>query len=75
MQISEKALDYLESNIPELALAAVKQAYWQALASGSSVLISKDDCIVEVFPDGTTQIIEKTTPFVQTPNNKIIELT
>jgi hypothetical protein len=49
MQISEKALDYLESNIPELALAAVKQAYWQALAYGSSVLISKDDCIIERF--------------------------
>jgi hypothetical protein len=74
MQISEKALDYLESHIPELALAATKQAYWQALASGSSVLISQGTYIIEVFPDGTTQIIEKTMPFVKTPINKIIEL-
>jgi hypothetical protein len=75
MQISEKALDYLESHIPELALASTKQAYWQALASGSSVMISQDGCIIEVFPDGTTQIIKKNKPFVETPNNKIIELT
>lgn len=74
MQISEKALDYLESHIPELALAAIKQAYWQALASGSSVLVSQDGYIMEVFPDGTTQIIEKIKPFVETPNNKIINL-
>jgi len=75
MQISEKALDYLESHIPELALAATKQAYWQALASGSSVLISQDGYIMEVFPDGTTKIIEKSDPFVEAPANKIIELT
>lgn len=59
MQISEKALAYLESHIPELALAATKQAYWQALASGSSVLISRGGYIMEVFPDGTTKTIEK----------------
>lgn len=74
MKISEKALDYLESHIPDLALTATKQAYWQALASGSSVLVSQEGYIMEVFPDGTTQIIKKIQPFVETPNNKIISL-
>ena len=74
MDISEKALDYLENHIPELALAATKQAYWQALASGSSVLISQDGYIMEVFPDGTTQIVEQNKPFVETPKSKTIEL-
>lgn len=74
MQISEKAIDYLESHIPDLALAATKQAYWQALASGSSVLVSQEGYIMEVFPDGTTQSIEKTKPFVETPDNKTISL-
>ena len=37
MKNNEKAIEYLEDHIPELAEAAVKQAYWQALASGSSI--------------------------------------
>lgn len=36
--INEASLDFLESHTPELADAAFKQAYWQALASGSGVL-------------------------------------
>jgi hypothetical protein len=37
--LSEKAMSFLEEHIPELASVASKQAYWTALASGSSVLI------------------------------------
>ncbi len=74
MKISEKELDYLEHHIPEMAEAAVKQAYWQALASGNSVLISSDGYIIEVFPDGTTQKIQKSKPFVRVTTNKIIKL-
>lgn len=33
MSLSEKAIDYLEEHIPELAEVAFKQAYWSALAS------------------------------------------
>lgn len=39
---NEKAIEYLEKHIPEMAEAAVRQAYWQALASGSSVLVSEN---------------------------------
>ncbi len=42
MGLSDKALDYLEEHIPELAEVAFKQAYWAALASGSSVLMSEN---------------------------------
>jgi hypothetical protein len=35
MEMNEKTIDYLEQSIPELAQAATRQAYWQALASGS----------------------------------------
>ena len=41
MKPDEKAIDYLEEHIPEMAEAAVKQAYWQVLASGASVFISE----------------------------------
>jgi hypothetical protein len=50
MTLSEEAMSYLEEHIPELANVAFKQAYWVALASGSSVLISENGDLVEVFP-------------------------
>lgn len=54
----EKMIDYLEKHIPEMAQAAVKQAYWQALASGSSVLVGENGVINEVFPDGTVKFVK-----------------
>jgi hypothetical protein len=74
MKDNEKAIDYLEEHIPELAEAAVKQAYWQALASGSSVLISENGIIKEVFPDGTSKIIQQNAPFVKTQKGQIIKI-
>ena len=59
MDLSEKALDYLEAHIPELAEAEFKQAYWAALASGSSVLITENGGLVEVFPDGKREFKKK----------------
>ncbi len=49
MKNNEKAIDYLEAHIPELAAAAVKQAYWQTLASGASVLVSDDGVVADFF--------------------------
>jgi len=62
MALNEKELDYLEAHIPELAEVAFKQAYWAALATGSSVLISENDNLVEVFPDGTKKVIKALAP-------------
>ena len=60
--IEEKELDHLEQHIPELAQAAVTQAYWQALAAGSSVLESDNGIIYEVFPDGTRKVVKTIEP-------------
>jgi hypothetical protein len=62
MPISEESIRFLEEHIPELAQAAVTQAYWQTLASGNSVLQSENGVIYEVFPDGTRTIIKKIAP-------------
>jgi hypothetical protein len=62
MSTSEKTMQFLEEHIPELAQSAVTQAYWQALASGSSVLQSDKGVIYEVFPDGTRKLIKTTPP-------------
>ncbi|MBM3191802.1 MAG: hypothetical protein FJZ63_04030 [Chlamydiae bacterium] len=62
MSISEEAMLFLEEHIPDLAAIAVKQAYWQALASGSSVLMCEGENLVEIHPDGTKRIIKKLPP-------------
>ncbi len=53
---------FLEEHIPELADVAFKQAYWAALASGSSVLVSENGDLVEVFPDGKHKFINHLSP-------------
>jgi len=55
---SEKALDYLEQQIPNLSAAAVDVAYWHALASGMAVLVSGEGGIYRAFPDGTRKLVK-----------------
>jgi hypothetical protein len=62
MPLSEQSMTFLEEHIPELAQSAVTQAYWQALASGNSVLQSENGTIYELFPDGTQKIVKAITP-------------
>lgn len=62
MSIQEEAIEYLEAHIPELAESAVTQAYWQALAAGSSVLESQNGVIYEIFPDDTRNILKTIEP-------------
>lgn len=62
MELTEAAMCFLEEHIPELADAAFKQAYWAALAAGSSVLISQNGSLVEIFPDGQQKFIKLLPP-------------
>lgn len=71
---NEKAIEYLEKHIPEMAEAAVRQAYWQALASGSSVLVSENGKINEVFPNGTIKFVKTVSPRIEMEKGKIIEI-
>lgn len=64
MTLSEEAMSYLEKHIPELADVAFKQAYWAALATGCSVLISENGNLVEVFPDGRHKFIKHLAPAI-----------
>ena len=74
MGLSDKELDYLEEHIPELAEVAFKQAYWAALASGSTVLISENGNLVEVFPDGTRKVIKPLPPSTPVTIGQKLEL-
>ena len=72
MKLSEDAISFLEEHIPELADLAFKQAYWAALASGSSVLISENGSLLEVFPDGRRKFIKALPqPISVTPGQKL----
>lgn len=73
MALSEEAMSFLEEHIPELADAAFKQAYWAALASGSSVLVSENGNLIEVFPDGTKKFIKQLPPSTPvTPGQRLL---
>lgn len=72
MILDDKMLDYLEEHLPELMATATKQAYWQTLASGQSVLVAEAGKLVEVFPDGTRTFIKAIAkPTVGVPQEKI----
>jgi len=62
--MNEATISYLEEHIPELADAATKQAYWQTLASGDSVVELENNQLVEVFPDGSRNVIKTMPPAV-----------
>ncbi len=54
----ERTLDYLEEQIPSLSGAAVDVAFWEALASGQTVLVSDDAGLYRVFADGTRTLVK-----------------
>ncbi len=62
MKLTEKEIQNLEEQFPYIAEASARQAYWEALSSGSSVLVVENGDVVEVFPDGRRKIIEKVEP-------------
>ena len=66
MENNEKCLQFLEEHIPDLAAVVFKQAYWHALAEGSSVLEVENGAIVQVFPDGSRKVIKQIGPAIPT---------
>ena len=74
MNMTEESMRFLEEHIPDLADAAVKQAYWQALATGSSVLVSEEGALVEIFPDGTRKVLKQLEPQTAVTAGQRLEL-
>jgi len=74
MNLSEEAMCFLEEHIPELAAVAFTQAYWAALASGSSVLISENGKLIEIFPDGTKKFIKHLPPSIPVTRGQKLEI-
>lgn len=53
---TEDTVQAQESRIPERARAALRDARQHALRTGYSVLIARQNQLVEVAPDGSTQV-------------------
>ncbi len=70
----EKSIQDAEEQIPKLAKIATKSAYQRVLASGNSVIISKNGEIRRVFPDGSMEFVAKNTPDVRIRKGTIIKI-
>lgn len=57
---TETRIEQLEEQIPSLSAVAVGNAYRQALAAGQRVLVSGNDGIYEIGPDGTKKFVKAT---------------
>jgi hypothetical protein len=65
--IDDKAIDFLEEQIPMLAEGAFRKAYVAALAAGQSVLEVIGDELCETFPDGSRRVVKKVARDVSYP--------
>lgn len=64
ISMAEEIMLAWEDEIPELAATATSNAYKQALASGSTVLVSDKGSIWEVSPDGSRKFVKNAPPKV-----------
>lgn len=70
----DKTVQTTEEQIPELAKSATQSAYRRVLASGNSVLVSKDGEIRRVHPDGSAEFVKKSVPAVKIQKGTIIKI-
>jgi hypothetical protein len=54
-----------EDQIPELVEKAIQLAVASAIAEGRSVLVTQDETLYEVFPDGTTNELKRLAPMTR----------
>lgn len=69
-----KTIQATEGQIPELAKSATKSAYRRVLASGNSVLVSKDGEIRRIYPDGSVEFVKEGVPAVKMRKGTIIKI-
>ena len=56
MSLSERQFRIQEENIPQQAHLALKKAQQDALDAGYSVLTVRQNVLVEISPDGSSQV-------------------
>ena len=75
MPTSEKAMQFLEDHIPELAQSAVTQAYWQALTTTGKVMEARNGQLIETTADGSVRVLRSIAkPFAVTIGTKRVRV-
>lgn len=70
--MNEQHIEQLESKFPAASGVAFSMAFQQAVDAGLRVLVSENDAIYEVFPDGQRQFVKSITPPIPAePGQKI----
>lgn len=64
-KLSEQSMQVMEAKIPELAGAAVKRAYYQALTQSGRVLEAVNGQLVETSVDGSSRVIRSLPPSIK----------
>lgn len=73
--MNEIAMRTLEEQIPKLAVQALNQAYYNALASGQSVLEAINGELIETRPDGTFRFLKSLpSPIVIVPGQRLVRM-
>ncbi|HZM05676.1 MAG TPA: hypothetical protein VFC44_21960 [Candidatus Saccharimonadales bacterium] len=72
--MSDQDIQKLESQFPAVSGSAFAAARAQVLASGQSVLESRDGVIYEVFPDGHRVPVKKIEPPTQVVSGSIFTI-
>lgn len=61
-QLSDEAIEKLENQIPEIAAAATRLAYFRAVAAGHTVVTVKNNHILATHADGHVEVLAETKP-------------
>jgi len=73
-KLTEQEIQNLEEQFPYVAETSIKQAYFNALSCGSSVLAVENDELVEVFPDGKQKLVRKIEPNISVKKGTRFEI-
>ncbi|MDH4552563.1 MULTISPECIES: hypothetical protein [Pseudomonas] len=61
-QLSDEAIENLENQIPEMAAAATRLAYFRAVAAGHTVVTVDNNHIIATHADGHVEVLAETKP-------------
>lgn len=61
-RLSDEVIEYLESQIPAIAAAATRLAYFQAVAAGHTVVTLEQNRLMARYADGRIEVMAETKP-------------
>ena len=72
--MTEREIDELEEQIPEMVKIAISNAHKEALESGLVVTIAENGYIWHVYPDGSRKMIKKLPEVVKVEKGSVIQI-